>query len=312
MPDSFLFALALSQGGEFAFVLLAFAVQNTILPTSVANPLTAAVAISMLTTPLLLMAYERLLAPRFERPEAELDPDDIQADGLAIIAGFGRFGQISARLLRAHGFDVTVLDHSAEQVELLRRFGNKVYFGDASRSDLLQSAGAGEAKVLIVAVDDAEKAVEIVEVANKHFPDLKIIARAYDRTTVYELLKHKVHMIKRETFGSALEVGVEALKVMGFHAYQAERAGRIFRKLDEKMIRKLASVWDDDDSYMIGIRQSTETLERVLRADRERGPDPIQDGAWDTESLMAEIRANSPAALSQEEARPISEDYSPS
>ena len=103
-------------------------------------------------------------------------------------------------------------------------------------------------------------------------------------------------MIKRETFGSALEVGVEALKAMGFHAYQAERAGRIFRKLDEKTLRKLAPVWDDDDSYMIGIRQSTETLERVLRADRERGPDPVQDGAWDTETLRAEIRARTPAA----------------
>ncbi len=291
MADSLLFAFALSQGGEFAFVLIAFAVQNAVFPDFVANPLAAAVAVSMLTTPLLLILYERLLAPRFERPPEEREADEIQADGLAIIAGFGRFGQISARLLRAHGFNVTVLDHSAEQVELLRRFGNKVYFGDASRVDLLHSAGAAQAKVLIVAIDDPEKTLEIVEIVNKHFPDLKIIARAYDRSTVYELLKHKVHVIKRETFGSALEVGVEALKAMGFHAYQAERAGRIFRKLDEKMLRKLASVWDDDDSYRIGIRQSTETLERVLRSDRERGPDPIQDGAWDTETLRAEIRA---------------------
>jgi monovalent cation:proton antiporter-2 (CPA2) family protein len=291
MADSFLFAFALSQGGEFAFVLIAFAGQNAVFPASVANPLAAAVAVSMLTTPLLLILYERLIAPRFERPGEQREPDDIQADGLAIIAGFGRFGQISARLLRANGFQVTVLDHSAEQVELLRRFGSKVYFGDASRADLLHSAGAGQAKVLIVAVDDAEKAVEIVDVANKHFPDLKIIARAYDRTTVYELMKRKVHMIKRETFGSALEVGVEALKTLGFHPYQAERAGRIFRRLDEKSLLKLASVWDDDDSYMLGVRQSTETLERVLRADRERGPDPVRDGAWDTEALRAEIRA---------------------
>jgi monovalent cation:proton antiporter-2 (CPA2) family protein len=291
MADSLLFAFALSQGGEFAFVLIAFAVQNAVFPDVVANPLAAAVAVSMLTTPLLLILYERLLAPRFERPGEEREPDDIQADGLAIIAGFGRFGQISARLLRAHGFNVTVLDHSAEHVELLRRFGNKVYFGDASRADLLHSAGAAQAKVLIIAVDDPQKTLEIVEIANKHFPDLKIIARAFDRTTVYELLKHKVHVIKRETFGSALEVGVEALKAMGFHAYQAERAGRIFRKLDEKTLLKLAPVWDDDDSYMIGIRQNTETLERVLQADRERGPDPVRDGAWDTEALRAEIRA---------------------
>jgi monovalent cation:proton antiporter-2 (CPA2) family protein len=295
LADSLLFAFALSQGGEFAFVLIAFAVQNAVFPDFIANPLAAAVAVSMLTTPLLLILYEQLLAPRFERPGEEREPDEIQADGLAIIAGFGRFGQISARLLRAHGFNVTVLDHSADQVELLRRFGNKVYFGDASRTDLLHSAGAGEAKVLIIAIDDPAKTVEIVEIANKHFPKLKIIARAYDRTTVYELLKHKVHVIKRETFGSALEVGVEALKAMGFHAYQAERAGRIFRQLDEKTLLKLAPVWDDDDSYMIGIRQSTETLERVLRADRERGPDPVGDGAWDTETLRAEIRARTQA-----------------
>ena len=291
MADSLLFAFALSQGGEFAFVLIAFAVQNAVFPEAVANPLAAAVAVSMLTTPLLLILYERLLAPRFERPAEEREPDEIHADGLAIIAGFGRFGQISARLLRAHGFNVTVLDHSADQVELLRRFGNKVYFGDASRADLLHSAGAAQAKVLIIAIDDPAKTVEIVEIANKHFPELKIIARAYDRTSVYELLKHKVHMIKRETFGSALEVGVEALKAMGFHAYQAERAGRIFRELDEKTLLKLAAVWDDDDGYMIGLRQSTETLERVLQADRERGPHPVSDGAWDTETLRAEIRA---------------------
>jgi monovalent cation:proton antiporter-2 (CPA2) family protein len=302
LADSLLFAFALSQGGEFAFVLIAFAVQNAVFPDFVANPLAAAVAVSMLTTPLLLILYEQLLAPRFERPGEEREPDEIQADGLAIIAGFGRFGQISARLLRAHGFNVTVLDHSADQVELLRRFGNKVYFGDASRADLLHSAGAGEAKVLIIAIDDPAKTVEIVEIANKHFPNLKIIARAYDRTTVYELLKHKVHVIKRETFGSALEVGVEALKAMGFHAYQAERAGRIFRKLDEKTLLKLAPVWDDDDSYMIGIRQSTETLERVLRADRERGPDPIGDGAWDTEALRAEIRARTQEGQAEAEA----------
>ena len=182
------------------------------------------------------------------------------------------------------------------------RFGNKVYFGDASRADLLHSAGAAQAKVLIIAVDDPKKTLEIVEIANKQFPDLKIIARAYDRTTVYELLKHKVHVIKRETFGSALEVGVEALKAMGFHAYQAERAGRIFRKLDEKTLLKLAPVWDDDDSYMIGIRQSTETLERVLQADRERGPDPVRDGAWDTEALRAEIRARNQEARLDEQA----------
>lgn len=292
MADSLLFAFALSQGGEFAFVLIAFAVQNAVFPADVANPLAAAVAVSMLTTPLLLMLYERLIAPRFEHPAEEREPDEIDADGLAIIAGFGRFGQISARLLRAQGFGVTVLDHSASQVELLRRFGNKVYFGDASRADLLHAAGAAKAKVLIVAVDDPAKAVEIVEVANKQFPGLKIIARAYDRTTVYELLKLDVHVIKRETFGSALEVGVEALKAMGFHPYQAERAGRIFRKLDEQMIRKLAPLWDDDDSYMAGIRQSTERLEQVLQSDRERGPAPLADGAWDTDTLVAEIKAS--------------------
>jgi voltage-gated potassium channel Kch len=291
MADSLLFAFALSQGGEFAFVLIAFAVQNAVFPADIASPLAAAVALSMLTTPLLLMLYERLIAPRFERPGEAREPDDIQADGLAIIAGFGRFGQISARLLRAQGFSVTVLDHSAEQVELLRRFGNKVYFGDASRADLLHAAGAAQAKVLIVAVDDAAKALEIVEVANKQFPGLKIIARAYDRTTVYEMLKHDVHMIKRETFGSALEVGVEALKTLGFHPYQAERAGRIFRKLDEQMIRKLAPLWDDDDSYMAGIRQSTERLEQVLQSDRERGPAPLADGAWATDTLVAEIKS---------------------
>ncbi|WP_088343699.1 MULTISPECIES: monovalent cation:proton antiporter-2 (CPA2) family protein [Rhodomicrobium] len=296
LSEGILFALALSQVGEFAFVLIAFALQNAVLPADIANPLVAAVALSMLTTPLLLIAYDKRIAPRLVTPEPEREPDDIQADGTAIIAGFGRFGQVAGRLLLANGFRVTVLDHDADHVEGVRAYGFKVYFGDASRVDLLKAAGAAEAKILIIAVDEHEKMMEIAEAAKKHFPQLKLLSRAYDRVKAFELMKLDVDVVKRETFGSALEIGVEALKAMGFRAYQAERAGRLFRKHDEAAVVIPEEYWDDEEGYLRVFRQKTEALERVLQADLARPPDEGADAAWDTQTLVAEVRAAKPGA----------------
>ncbi len=289
-PDGLLFAFALAQGGEFAFVLFAFALQNNVLPVDIVSPLIVAVALSMLVTPLLMIAYETLIAPRLSGEREAKAPDAITPEGTAIIAGFGRFGQIVGRLLIANGFRITVLDHSPSQIDLLRRFGNKVYYGDASRTDLLHAAGAEDAALLVVAVDERDKAVEIVDLARKHFPHLKIVARAFDRRDAYALLDRSVDHVSRETFGSALESGIAALRLMGFRAYQAERAGRLFRDHDRETLRQLSELWGDDVSYGDAIRQRTADLERLLQSDLVDLSADAAKGGWDTETLMDEAR----------------------
>ncbi len=290
-PDGLLFAFALAQGGEFAFVLSAFALQNGVLTAEIVAPLIAAVALSMLVTPLLMIVYESLIAPRFADRGGAREPDSITPEGTAIIAGFGRFGQIVGRLLIANGFKITVLDHSPSQIDLLRRFGNKVYYGDASRAELLHAAGAEDAKLLVVAVDERDKALEIVDHARKHFPHLKIVARAFDRRDAYGLIDRQVDHVSRETFGSALESGVAALRLMGFRAYQAERAGRLFRDHDRETLRQLSELWGDDASYGDAVRQRTADLEQLLQSDlADMGTDAATAG-WDTKSLVDEARS---------------------
>ncbi|HYP33092.1 MAG TPA: cation:proton antiporter, partial [Burkholderiaceae bacterium] len=196
--------VALAQGGEFAFVLLGFAVGARVLPTELSHLFAAVIAVSMAATPLLLAGLDRLVLSR-ERPrdEPERLPFD-ERDPDVIVAGFGRFGQIATRLLIVNDFKVVTLESSIEQIELLRRFGWLVHYGDASRLDLLRSAGADKAKLLLVAIDDRDKAVELVEAAREAFPNLPILARAYDRRHAYELLRRGATAVERETFESAL------------------------------------------------------------------------------------------------------------
>jgi glutathione-regulated potassium-efflux system ancillary protein KefC/glutathione-regulated potassium-efflux system protein KefB len=288
--DAVLTAFALAEGGEFAFVLAGFAVGNQVLPQATADLLVAAVALSMATTPALLYIAERLagwLAPAalpraFETYETRA-PD-------VIIAGFGRFGQVTGRLLIASGYRTSVLDYSADQVELVRSFGHKTNYGDASRLELLQAAGAAEAKVLVIAIDDQEKALEIAETARRQFPHLKILARAWDRRHAYELLAKKVDDVERETFEAGLRLGIKAMRVLGMRANQAERAGRFFRRHDERLLNEMVKHWGTDDfREILRSRQSmTEELMRRDLATYESGP---PDGAWDTENLDEEIGA---------------------
>jgi voltage-gated potassium channel Kch len=184
MDQSMLFAFALPQVGEFAFVLFSFANQEGVLDTTVTNPLVAAVALSMAVTPLLLLVNERLLQPRLGTKEQNTrEADAITEQSPVIIAGFGGFGSTVGRLLQANGIQTTVLDIDSDRVELLRKFGLKVYYGDASRYDLLHTAGAQEAKLLVLALDTPEKTLELIHTARKHFPHLTIFARAFDWRT---------------------------------------------------------------------------------------------------------------------------------
>ena len=201
----YLFAFALAQGGEFAFVLCSFATQGGVLVAQMANLLGVTIALTMAAAPLLMMINERFVQPRFRSVLPAREPDEIdERDNPVILAGVGRFGHIVARLLVVNGFGTTVLDNDAEQVETLGRFGIKSFYGDATRLDLLHTAGAERARIFIIAIDDEEKALEVVDLVRENFPKLRILARATSRQHAYELLRKGVTDVYRETFGSAV------------------------------------------------------------------------------------------------------------
>ncbi|MGZ8369529.1 MAG: monovalent cation:proton antiporter-2 (CPA2) family protein [Caulobacteraceae bacterium] len=293
--DAGMTAVALSQGGEFCFVLLTYAVSVRVLPTDLAAVVTGAVALSMAATPLLVAAYERLARTRASAAAGpENDFDDRDPD--VVIAGFGRFGQIVGRLLTVNGFTTSVLENSVEQIALLRRFGRPVYYGDAARLDLLRAAGAGRAKALVVAVDDKEKAAEIVSAAREAWPDLPILARAFDRRDVYELMNRGAHIVERETFEGGLAMGMETLRALGWRAYRAERAARYFRRHDERMIEELRKSWGDEQRYAVAVRESSPRMEDLLKSDLSRMGPEVVDSGWDVESLYAEAQKETGAA----------------
>jgi Kef-type K+ transport system membrane component KefB/Trk K+ transport system NAD-binding subunit len=268
LADSLMFAFILAQGGEFAFLLFSFAVQNRVIGSELSNLLVVVVVLSMALTPLLFIAYERLVRPRFIDCVSAPQDEDIEAGpNPVIIAGFGRFGQIVSRLLRADGVETTLLDHDSAQIELSGRFGFKVFYGDASHVQLLQAAGAESAKLLVIAIDDRDKAVQMVQSAKQFFPQLKTLARAYDRSHAYELMDAGADAVTRETFGSALLMGEEALRLLGYDEARAYRVMRTFKRHDEDGLRKLYAVWGDDQAYGLGVKQSVEQLEKVLRDD---------------------------------------------
>lgn len=288
LSQSLLLAFALAQGGEFAFVLFSFATQNRILSTTVAEPLVAVVALSMVLTPLLMIVNEQFVQPRFAITEPEREADTIdENENPVIIAGFGRFGQIIGRLLIANGCKPTLLEHSPTQIDLLRRFGWKVFYGDASRLDLLRAAGASRAKLLVVAIDDRDKAVEMVKLVHKHFPNLKILARANDRRHAYELIRQGADVIQRETFGSALEMGIEALKLLGVRSYKAHRAARIFKHHDEEVLHEMAHLEGDETALLARSRQLASDLAQLLQADNEELIHDV-DRAWDVAAQRRE------------------------
>ncbi len=280
-----LFALALAQGGEFGFVLFSFAEQSRVLPTEVTGPLVVVVALSMALTPLVLIANDRLIQPRFAAPRVDREADDIDdGETPVIIAGFGRFGQVVGRLLIANGFEATVLDHDASHIEMLRKFGHKVFYGDSSRLDLLHAAGAEHARLFVVAIDDPERILQTVDMVQKHFPHLKILARATDRRHAYALIRRGVSVVERETFESALDLGTDALKLLGFRAYRAHRAAQTFRHHDEEAMQEMAYMQGDERTIVARSQQLTQDLGQILQSDGDDLPQDA-DQAWDTSAL---------------------------
>ncbi|WP_138989671.1 monovalent cation:proton antiporter-2 (CPA2) family protein [Larkinella sp. C7] len=289
--QNLLFSLGLCQVGEFAFVLFSFASQNGILAKETVDLMTAVVAISMGLTPLVFLANEKLLLPRLGTKEvAEKEPDTIDEKNAVIVAGFGRYGNIVGRFLRANNIGTTVLDFDSDRVDTLRKLGMKVYYGDASRYDLLKSAGAEDAKLMIIALDSAEKSLELVETVKKHFPHLKVLVRASDREDTYDLMDAGLTYIYRETVDSSLRMGVDAMTLLGFRAYQSQRAARLFLKHDEKALAGLAAVRHDRKQYFSSARQRIRELEDLLSSDeKDRWLKDVEDG-WDPESLRNEFK----------------------
>ncbi len=277
-------AVALAQGGEFAFVLLTFTVGAGVISQPLADLLTAVVAVSMAMTPLTVIVYEKILTflDRKNPTESIADPtfEDEDAEPDIIIAGFGRFGQVTGRLLMANGFKSTVLDADIEMIDLLRRFGRRVHYGDATRLDLLRQAGAERARMLIVAIDDQEKAAELVERAREAFPHLTILARAFDRRHAYDMLANGADAVERETFEGALSMGVTALKSLGFRAHRAQRAADYFRRHDLRTFEELRPMWGQTEAYMLASRDASQTMDRLLAADLEKMKPGAADG-WD-------------------------------
>jgi len=264
-----LFAFVLSQGGEFAFVLFGVAIGFSAIPKEVADMLIVVVAFSMLTTPLLLIINEKFIEPRFAKPKRTLDEKMEPQENPVVIAGFGRFGQIVARLLHANKIGTTIIEHNPDHIERVRKFGFKVFYGEVDRLDLLQSAGLEHAKLFVLATDDRESGLHTISLIKEHFPHVKIFARAWDLIHVYQLKDHEVDGFQRETFDSALRLGTEALVEMGFEKHRAHRAAQQYRIYDLELIEKLYEVHKDQEQLISITQESRVEIERLLGEDEQ-------------------------------------------
>jgi len=276
-----IFAIGLSQVGEFAFVLLTFINRLGIIADDRTETLMAVTAISMAMTPLLLLINERLVLPRFgvlEQEQKEADPIDTEHP--VIIAGFSSFGSTLGRFLRANGVEATILDNDSDQVELLRKMGFKVFYGDATRLDILHSAGAGSARILFIAIDDPSTCSRLVATVTKHFPNLKIMARSGTNLDAHELLDLGVQDIYRDFLDTSVRAGVDVLASLGHRRYSATRAGQDFMKYDEAAMHQLAPHRHDESNYIFNAKEQIRLQEQLLASDRAINHTQ-NDHAWD-------------------------------
>lgn len=266
---AFNLALYISQGGEFAFALFAVATSARVMDKALADLLVVVVSASLAATPLLVALNDKVLRigcrsgkPReFDRIESR--------DHRVIIAGFGRVGQVVARMLRTRKIPFTALEASFEQVDFVRKYGNKIYFGDASRPDLLRAAGADKAEIFVLAIDDVEASLRTAQMVKTHYPHLKIYARARNRMHAYRLMEIGVERLMRETFVSSLELGRDVLQGLGHPVATADEVMRRFRQHDEALLARQQTFHSDEDRLIASARQATEELERLFEQDRE-------------------------------------------
>ena len=273
------FASVLSQGGEFAFVLFSTASSQKLFKDDQMALLLVTVTLSMMTTPLLMKLVDRLLSRRLNPTDDEDEAPWVEDDKpQVIVVGFGRFGQVIGRLLMANKMRITVLERDISAVNLMRKYGYKVYYGDATQLELLRSAGAEAAESIVITCNDPEDTMKLVDLCQQHFPHLHILARARGRVEAHELLQAGVKHFSRETFSSALELGRKALISLGMHPHQAQRAQMHFRRLDMRMLRELMPV-HTDTAQISRVREARRELEEIFQ--REMQQERRQLDGWD-------------------------------
>ncbi|MTD37279.1 glutathione-regulated potassium-efflux system protein KefB [Erwinia sp. CPCC 100877] len=273
------FAGVLSQGGEFAFVLFSTASSQKLFHNDQMALLLVTVTLSMMTTPLLVKFIDKLLARRINRVEESDEKPWVEDDRPeVIVVGFGRFGQVIGRLLMANKKRITVLERDISAVNLMRKYGYKVYYGDAAELELLRSAGAERARSIVITCNEPEDTMKIVHLCQQHFPHLTILARARGRVEAHELLQAGVDQFSRETFSSALELGGKALMSLGMHPHQALRARHHFRRLDMSMLRELMPI-HSDNAQISRAREARRELEEIF--EREMQQERRQISGWD-------------------------------
>nr|WP_278992070.1 glutathione-regulated potassium-efflux system protein KefB [Plesiomonas shigelloides] len=275
-------SVVLSQGGEFAFVLFSAAAASRVIDSQQLALLLVSVSLSMMTTPLLMKLLDRWLAKALntqtvseEQPHVEDDEPQV------IIVGFGRFGQIVGRLLSANKVRITVLERDPNQVSFLRRYGYKVYYGDATQLELLRAAGAAQADSIVIAADDHEANMQIVHLCQEHFPQLQILARARGRVEAHALLSTGVTLFSRETFSSALELGKKALVTTGMHPHRAYRAQQYFKRLDMQMLRDLMPQHQAGVTEISRVKEARRELDDIF--EREMQNESLRHQGWDVE-----------------------------
>ena len=286
LPERPVFTLLLAQGGEFAFVVFQAAAGGHVFPAEMASLLIGAVAVSMLLTPLLLLAVDRWVLPRFNSTRRTLPEISETQDAPVIIAGFGRYGQIVGRLLAAQGIASTVLDHDADMVEAARSFGYKVFYGDATRLDLLRNAGAATAHVLVVAVDDQEQCLRIVDLAREHFAQLQLVVRARDVTHWNMLRDRGVMHVERELFESSLYSGRTVLELLGQTPHEARQQAMRFRRHNLELFEKMHPHYRDRNRLIAVVKQGRRQLEEQMARERAETEERRQRGqerlpGWD-------------------------------
>ena len=277
ITDRILLATLLAQGGEFGFVLFQFAVGAGAMAPDVGDVLNVTVALSMMLTPVLLILFDRVIAPMLIIDTSDERPhDDISVRNRVIVLGYGRFGQISTRLLTAQGFEATVIDHDPEQIELMKKFDAKVFYGDARRLDLLRSAGADRAELMIISIHNPEIVSEISRMVREHFPHIRILARARDRNHAHDLMDIGVHELERDTFHSALHLGIKALIALGYTETRAKRLAAAFAAHDVEMLQEAYALRGDDEAMIGHVKTARELLAQVMQSDLEDFEDEIK------------------------------------
>jgi glutathione-regulated potassium-efflux system ancillary protein KefC len=276
------FTLLLTQGGEFAFVVFQAAAGSHVLSPQTASLLIGAVAVSMLVSPLILVGIDKLLLPRYaQRGKVTMDEISEPQEAPVLIAGFGRYGQIVARVMLAQGIPCTVLEHDAEMIEAVRSFGYRVFYGDATRLDLLRTAGAANARILVVAVDDMAQSLAIVDLVQAHFPKLQIVARARDVTHWNKLRDRGVMRVERELFESSLRSARSVLELLGHGAFEARQTAMRFRQHNLQLFEKMHPHYQDRAKFIAVVKQGRQQLEAQMAQERAERAEQRPPG-WDT------------------------------